>query len=83
MKCKVRFGIFENRKFFSGGYFCTKCMSIERPFNVLQEFVLEDGIRLLDWLSDSIFENKLKIVFVLAANQVSGFRRWAPIFDGH
>ena len=74
---------FRKSQIFSVGYFCTKCMSIKRPFNVLQEFVLEDGIRLLDWLSDSIFENKLKMVFLLAANQLSGFRRLAPIFDDH
>jgi len=74
---------FRKSKNFSRGYFRTKYLSIEKPFNVLKEFVLEDGIGLLDWLSASIFKNKLKMVFPLAANQVSGFRRWASILDGH
>jgi hypothetical protein len=37
-------------------------MSFKRPFNVLQELMLEDGIHLLDWLPASIFENKLRMI---------------------
>ena len=46
----------------SRGHFRTKIMSFKRPFNVLKELVLEDGIHLLDWLPASIFENKLRTI---------------------
>ena len=58
-------------------------MSLEWPLDVLQEVVLKDGIRALDCLSARIFQNKLKMVSVMTANQISEFCLWAPILEAH